>query len=74
MIDIDVSSSVSEEDKHVQREGYTSALRNPDVLRVIKSGRRGRLAITYFEWARPEYQRVISPDGIQVDEPKQAVA
>jgi Protein of unknown function (DUF1194) len=61
VIAVDVSSSMSQEEQRVQREGYINALRSPDVFRVIKSGRRGRIAIAYFEWARPDYQRVLLP-------------
>ncbi len=61
VIAVDVSTSMSQEEQRVQREGYVSALRSPDVLQAIKSGRRGRIAMAYFEWARPEYQRVRVP-------------
>jgi hypothetical protein len=61
VIAVDVSTSMSPEEQHVQREGYVSALRSPDVMRAIKSGRLGRIAIAYVEWARPEYQRVVAP-------------
>ena len=57
----DVSSSMSEEELHLQREGYVSALRDPVVLRSIKSGRLGKIAIAYVEWAGPNYQRVLVP-------------
>lgn len=57
----DVSSSMSEEELHLQREGYVSALRDPVVLRSIKSGRHGKIAIAYLEWAGPNYQRVLVP-------------
>ena len=73
VIAVDVSSSMSQEEQHVQREGYVGALRIPDVLRVIKSGRRGRIAIAYFEWARPEYQRVLVPWTV-IDGPADAAA
>jgi hypothetical protein len=52
---------MSEEELHLQREGYVSALRDPVVLRSIKSGRHGKIAITYVEWAGPNYQRVLVP-------------
>jgi Protein of unknown function (DUF1194) len=61
IIAVDVSASMSQDEQRVQRAGYVSALRSPDVLQAIKSGRRGRIAMAYFEWARPEYQRVLVP-------------
>ena len=47
VIAVDVSTSMSPEEQRVQREGYVSALRSPDVMRAIKSGRLGRIAIAY---------------------------
>jgi hypothetical protein len=73
VIAVDVSASMSQEEQRVQRAGYVSALRNPDVLQAIKSGRRGRIAMAYFEWARPEYQRVLVPWTV-IDDPADADA
>jgi hypothetical protein len=61
VIAVDVSSSIGGDEQRLQREGYVSALRSSDVMQVIKSGRRGRIAIAYIEWARPGYQRVVVP-------------
>jgi hypothetical protein len=69
----DVSSSMSEAEQHLQREGYVSALHDPAVLRSIKSGRRGRIAIAYVEWAGPNYQRVLMPWTV-LDTPNDAAA
>lgn len=69
----DVSSSMSEEELHLQREGYVSALRDPVVLRSIKSGRHGRIALAYVEWAGPNYQRVLVPWTV-IDTPSDAAA
>ena len=61
VIAVDVSTSRNDQEQRVQREGYISALLSPEVMRAIKSGRRGKIALTYLEWARPEYQRVLVP-------------
>ena len=61
VIAVDVSTSMSDREQRMQREGYVGALLSPEVMRAIKSGRRGRIALAYMEWARPEYQRVIVP-------------
>jgi len=61
VIAVDVSTSMDEEEQRVQREGYARALRSPEVMQAIKSGRRGRIAVIYIEWASPEYQRVLVP-------------
>ena len=34
-----------------KREGYVAAFRNPEVMRAIRSGPLGRIAVTYFEWS-----------------------
>ena len=61
VIAVDVSTSISDQEQRLQREGYISALLSPEVMRAIKSGRRGKIALAYLEWARPEYQRVLVP-------------
>jgi hypothetical protein len=61
VIAIDVSSSMNESRRRVQREGYARAFRSAEVLAAIKSGPHGRIAIACFGWARPDYQRVIAP-------------
>ena len=61
VIAIDVSASMNESRRRVQREGYARAIRSAEVLAAIKSGPHGRIAIACFGWARPDYQRVIAP-------------
>jgi hypothetical protein len=58
---VDVSSSMTKDELRVQRGGYVSALRDPQVVSAILSGARGRIAIAYFEWASPEHQRLLMP-------------
>jgi hypothetical protein len=58
---VDVSSSISMAEQRVQRDGYISAFRHPDVVRAIKSGPHGMIAVSYMEWAGPGYQRVVLP-------------
>lgn len=48
---IDVSGSVDEEEAQLQRQGYADALTDPLVISTITSGMRGRMALTYVEWA-----------------------
>jgi Protein of unknown function (DUF1194) len=52
---------MNQERQRIQREGYVRALQDTDVLRAIQSGRRGKIAIAYIEWASPNYQRVLAP-------------
>jgi Protein of unknown function (DUF1194) len=61
VIAIDVSASMDESRRRVQRDGYARAIRSAEVLAAIKSGPHGRIAIASFGWASPDYQRVIVP-------------
>jgi hypothetical protein len=70
---VDVSSSMSAAEQRLQREGYVSALRDPQVLRSIETGPRGRIAIAYLEWAGRDDQRLVMPWTI-LDESNDAAA
>lgn len=56
---VDISGSVDEEEARLQRSGYVAALMDPDVLKAIRGGPFGRIAIAYFEWSGPETKRLI---------------
>lgn len=58
---VDVSPSMSEAEQRVQRDGYVNAFRHPDVARAIGLGPRGKIAVSYVEWAGPGYQRIVRP-------------
>src|SRR5262245_2040745 len=58
---VDVSPSMSSDEQRVQRDGYVSAFRHPDIVTAIKSGGTGRIAVLYLEWAGPSQQTVIVP-------------
>jgi hypothetical protein len=70
---VDVSSSMSAAEQRLQREGYVSALRDPEVLLSIETGPRGRIAIAYLEWAGRDDQRLVMPWTV-LDEPQDAAA
>ena len=57
----DISFSVGPYELDLQRRGYVSAFRDPDVIGAMLSGRHGRTAITYLEWAGPGTQVVLIP-------------
>jgi hypothetical protein len=57
----DISSSMDMGERYLQRRGHAEALRHPDVLRAIRAGLHGRIAVTYFEWSDPYMQRVVLP-------------
>lgn len=47
----DASGSISDDREKVQRLGYANALRSPDFLAAVATGRLGRIAAVYFEWS-----------------------
>jgi len=51
---IDVSGSVSEARITLQRQGYINALRHPRLIDAVRSGRTGRIALTFVQWAEAE--------------------
>ena len=55
----DVSGSMDAEEAAMQRKGYLDALTNPRVIRAIQSGTHQRIALTYMEWAGPQWQKVV---------------
>ncbi|MFC1491509.1 DUF1194 domain-containing protein [Nitrospinota bacterium] len=58
---VDISGSIDEEEARLQRKGYIDAFTSPEVLAAIRSGYHKRIAVTYFEWARYDYQIPIIP-------------
>lgn len=51
LLAIDISGSVDPDEAKLQREGYAKALVDPQVVKAIRGGIHGRIAIAYFEWA-----------------------
>lgn len=58
---VDVSRSMTAEERAIQRRGYAAALTSPDVIHAIRNGMLGRIAVTYVEWAGTRAQRVVVP-------------
>lgn len=48
---VDISGSVDEEEAELLRKGHIAALRDPKVIRAIRGGFLGKIAVTYKEWA-----------------------
>jgi hypothetical protein len=48
---VDVSQSVDAAEARLQRDGYLRALRDPRFAETVRRGHRGRIAVTYVEWA-----------------------
>lgn len=64
----DVSRSVDSEEFRLQREGYAAAFNDPRVLRAIKSGGLGKIAVCYFEWSGEWAQQMIADWTVIEDE------
>jgi uncharacterized protein DUF1194 len=55
----DISRSVDERKFRLQREGYANALVDPRVVRAMTAGPKGRIALTFMEWASDGDQIVV---------------
>ena len=57
----DISYSIGPYELDLQRRGYIRAFRSTDVIKTITSGRRGRIAVSYLEWAGENSQTLVLP-------------
>jgi hypothetical protein len=55
----DVSRSIDAAKFQLQRDGYAAAISDPRVLEAIKSGRTGRIGLTFVEWSGVGSQHVV---------------
>ena len=46
---VEVSGSVDEEEARFQRVGYIKAFRHPKVVRAIRYGYHGHIAVNYYK-------------------------
>jgi hypothetical protein len=58
---VDASLSMDLEEQLIQRRGYAAAFRDEGLVRAMTGGYRGRIAVTYFEWASEYAQRQTVP-------------
>jgi hypothetical protein len=70
---VDVSYSMDMEELAIQREGYAQAIISKEFLSALKAGPNGRIAVTYFEWAASNDQKIIIPWRL-IDGPESADA
>jgi hypothetical protein len=49
---VDGSTSIDRDELAIERSGYMAALTHPDLVQLIRTGHRGRIAVAYFEYAR----------------------
>lgn len=60
VIAVDVSRSVDEIEGELQRQGYVTAFRDPQVHNAIRSGMLRRIAVAYVEWAGVGHRKIIA--------------
>jgi Protein of unknown function (DUF1194) len=70
---VDVSYSMDMDELAVQREGYAQAIISKEFLQALKSLPNGKIAVTYFEWAASNDQKIIIPWRV-IDGPETADA
>ncbi len=58
---VDISGSIDAEEAAQQREGYVSAIADPQVIAAIRSTATGRITLTYVEWSGADSQQVVIP-------------
>jgi hypothetical protein len=56
---VDVSRSIDATKFQLQREGYASAISDARVLDAIRSGRAGRIGLSFVEWSGVGAQKVV---------------
>jgi len=57
---VDVSGSIDEDEARLQREGFATAITNPHILRAIRSGPLGRVAVMYVEWSGLDRHHIVA--------------
>ena len=70
---VDVSYSMDMDELAIQREGYAQAIVSKEFLQALKTGPHGKIAVTYFEWAASNDQKIIIPWRV-IDGPETADA
>jgi hypothetical protein len=66
---VDASGSVSMQRFELQQQGYAAAFRDPRVLKAIRSGAAGAIAVTMFQWTGPTLHVPVVPWMLIKDEP-----
>jgi len=61
VIAVDVSGSMSRDEHDTQRRGFLAAFADKQLIAAITSGIRGRIAVTYIEWAGGGLQHILVP-------------
>lgn len=65
---VDASGSVNEVRFELQKQGYVEAFRNARVLKAIRAGAQGRIAVTMTQWTGPALQVQVVPWAVIADQ------
>jgi hypothetical protein len=55
----DVSRSINSDEFQLQRQGYANAITSPDVIKAIRAGTHGVIAVTFVEWSGATEQQIV---------------
>lgn len=55
----DVSRSITTDEFQLQRQGYASGITSPAVVKAIRAGTHGAIALTYVEWSGAGEQQIV---------------
>jgi len=58
---VDVSASIDEDERRMQRQGYADAITSAEVMRAIGEGAHGRILLTVVEWSDAANQEIRVP-------------
>lgn len=56
---VDASGSIDEDEMRLQRQGYASAFINDRIVKAVRSGYHGAIAVMYLEWAAVGCERIL---------------
>src|SRR5258705_8527004 len=59
VIATDVSGSINDEEARLQREGTAEPFLDADVVKAIRNGSLGRIAVSMIDFSSPDYDKVI---------------
>jgi hypothetical protein len=68
LLAVDISGSIDADEARLQREGYARALIDKDVIKAIRGGIHGKIAIAYFDWSDAYVQNPIMDWTLVQDE------
>src|SRR3974390_2963674 len=55
----DVSRSITADEFQLQRQGYAHGIASPNVIKAIRAGTHGAIALTFGEWSGASEQQIV---------------